>query len=77
MDKINLLPKFTISGSVKNLLKGLESVDSITPDILIGLPINDAEGNKIGTITHIEDDFWYADVEDQDDILKQLQTGGK
>lgn len=72
--EINIIPKFTISGSTKDLLKNLEQLSNVVTDQFVGLPIHDENGKKIGTITHIQGDFWYGEVDDQQEFLKQLTT---
>lgn len=52
--EINIIPKFTISGLLSSLIKGLEQVSDALPESFVGLPIHDEHGNKIGTITHLQ-----------------------
>lgn len=62
-----------ITGSISQTLKGLNS--GVVPiESLIGLPINDLNGNKIGTITYInpENDSWQGAVDH--DIFKVENT---
>ena len=42
-----------IKGSITDILKGLENTN-ISKDSLVGKPINDSNGNKIGVITKID-----------------------
>lgn len=52
-----------VKGSISQLLKGLENTN-ISKNSLIGIPINDSNGNKIGVITKIDidNDTWYGSV---------------
>jgi len=52
-----------IKGSISRLLKELENTN-ISKNSLIGKPINDSNGNKIGVITKIDidNDTWYGSV---------------
>lgn len=53
-----------VSGSVSQFLKGLDK-DQIPIESLIGLPINDSNGNRIGHVTSINDkaDLWNGEIE--------------
>jgi len=50
-----------IKGSISRLLKALQ-IPTYPKDSLVGKPINDPDGNKIGVITKIdvENDTWYG-----------------
>ncbi len=52
-----------VKGSISQLLKGLENTN-ISKDSLVGKPVNDSNGNKIGVITKIDidNDTWYGCV---------------
>lgn len=52
-----------IKGSITDILKGLENTN-MSKDSLVGKPINDSNGNKIGVITHINinNDTWHGSV---------------
>ena len=52
-----------IKGSITDILKGLENTN-ISKDSLVGKPINDSNGNKIGVITKIDinNDVWYGSI---------------
>lgn len=52
-----------IKGSISQLLKGLENTN-ISKDSLVGKPVNDSNGNKVGVITKIDidNDTWYGSV---------------
>jgi len=65
-----------IKGSITDILKGLENTN-ISKDSLVGKPINDSNGNKIGVVTKtdINNDIWYGSVsknifKSKDELIK-------
>ncbi len=54
--------KITVNGSISQFLKGL---DGIKPEVIVGLPINNSKGNRIGAITEIDKDadLWTGIIE--------------
>lgn len=60
--------KITVNGSISQFLKGLPEVK---PEVIIGLPINDSKGNRIGTITEIDKDtdLWTGIIEAKGELL--------
>ena len=72
--EMKIIPKFTVSGETKDLIAGLNHLADVCPEKFVGLPIHDENGKKIGIITHIQGDFWYGDVNDPQEFLKQLTT---
>lgn len=65
-----------IKGSITDILKGLENTN-ISKDSLVGKPINDYNGNKIGVITKIDinNNTWYGSVsknifKSKDELIK-------
>jgi hypothetical protein len=51
--------KIISCGSVSHLLKDVKDIDKAKKH-LMGKPINNAEGNKIGEISFIDGDTWYG-----------------
>ena len=53
-----------ITGKLSQLLNGLPITDELLMS-LIGKPINDSNGKKIGTITNIDikEDLWYGQLD--------------
>ena len=64
-------PHFTVCGSVEPLLSGLPNT---TPEQLVGLPINDENGKRIGVITSVDGKFWNGKFDDPNYGLKKLTT---
>lgn len=62
-----------ITGSLSQLLKGLPVTDELSMS-LIGKPINDSNGKRIGTILNIDikEDFWYGRLEENERVAKFL-----
>jgi len=61
-----------IKGSISQMLKGLNA--DVSDDLLVGKPINDSNGNKIGVITKIDinNDTWYGWV--SENIFKETKN---
>lgn len=56
-----------ITGNLSQLLKGLPVTDELLMS-LIGKPINDSNGKRIGIITNIDikEDLWYGRLEENE-----------
>ena len=62
-----------IGGKLSQLLNGLPYTDELLMS-LIGKPINDSNGKKIGTITNIDikEDIWYGRLEENERVPEFL-----